>query len=90
MMNILLNAGRSQHIDTRVNLANTSTAIPSTTIVVTSCQTSHWIATGTDPVINTATSFIVPANTITRFSINPNDKVAVAAHGSTGHIGIAY
>jgi len=90
MLDTLLNASRTQHIDTRVNLANTSTAIPSTTIVVTSCQTSHWIATGANPVINTATSFIVPANTITRFSINENDKVAVAAHGSTGHIGIAY
>jgi len=86
----LLNANRAQHLDTRVNAPTTSTAIPGTTFVLTSCQTSHWVAVGPNPVINTATSFIVPANSITQFSCNESDKVAVAAHASTGHVGITY
>jgi hypothetical protein len=86
----LINASRAQHLDTRINASTTSTAIPSTTILVTSCVSPHWIAIGANPVINTATNFIMPANSTLEFTCNEGDKVAVAAHNATGHVGIAY
>lgn len=87
---MLINTSRTQHISTLLNTVSTSTTLPNTTVVITSCQTSHWISIGANPTINTATSFIMPANTVLEFNCAVGDKVAVAAHATTGHIGIAY
>jgi len=86
----LASANRFQHLDTVTTGVTTSTAISGNTFLLTSCQTSHWVAIGTAPVINTATSFIVPGNTVVKFSCAPGDVVAVRAHGTTGHVGLAY
>jgi len=86
----LINANRSQHLSTLINAPTTSTAIPSTTVVVFSAVSPHWIAIGSNPVISTATSLIIPAGAIVEFSCANGDKVAVAAHAATGHVGLAY
>jgi len=87
----LISTSRARQIDTVINAPTTSTfTIPSTTVVVTSAICPHWINIGANPVLNTATNFIIPTNATFEFSCANGDKIVVGGHAAGGHVGVAY
>jgi hypothetical protein len=87
----VLNASTAKSMNTLLNAPTTSTfTLPQGTVLVVASVGAHWINIGSNPVLNTATNFCVPAGAAFEFSCSAGDKIVAAGHSTGGHISVAY
>ena len=90
MNGMILTPGRHQQLTLSMSAVTTSTAIPATIATVWCNGGGAFIKTGTNPVSNTATDFLVPNNFPIQISINAGDLIAARSDTVAGHLMIAW